>query len=242
VETYSTRSVQIPEQYARFERDIRARERHVDIIVVSWVVMGVFHVLYGLGLSAIIVTGAGSFPENDPALRVVMPVLAVLVLLFCLGLSMWYMLTAWGLHRRKRSARYSSYVLAGLLACTVCLLPLSLYAYWVLVGSIADMAFGRFAPAPAPTSRPAPTAATPQRSRKPTGPREVEVVPPESKMYRQDAGTYPRPHVALRTPPAGVPRYVREASQEPASRKSLSSMETIKEMPAPRMDGKDRRS
>ncbi len=235
METYRTSSVQIPEQYARFERDIRARERHVDIMVVSWVVMGVFHVLYGLGLSAIIVMGAGSFPENDPALRVVMPVLAVLVLLFCLALSMWYLLTAWGLHRRMRSARISSYILAGLLACTICLLPLSLYAYWVLVGSIADMAFGRFVPAP----RPAPEPEVQPRTRRPTGPREVEVVPPESKMYRQDAGTYPRPHVALRTPPAGVPRYVREAPQEPASRESLSSMETIKEMPAPRIEPGD---
>jgi hypothetical protein len=44
--------------------------------------------------------------------------------------------------------------------------------------------------------------------------------------------------VALRTPPAGVPRYDRE----PDSRESLSSMETIKEMPAPITDAKDKSS
>ncbi len=240
METYRTRSVQIPEQYARFERDIRAREKHVDIIAVTWIVMGVFHVLYGLGLSAVIVMGAGSFPENDPALRIVMPVLAVLVLLVCLGLSMWYLLTAWGLHRRRSAARFSSYILAGLLACTVFLLPLSLYAYWVLVGSIADMAFGRFAAAAPSASRPAP--APPPRTRKPTGPRGAEVVPPENRSVRPDAGIYPRPQVAIRTPPAGVPRYVPASPKEPSARESLSSMETIKEMPAPRTDGKGRSS
>jgi hypothetical protein len=240
VETYRTRSVQIPEQYARFERDIRARERHVDIIVVSWVVMGVFHVLYGLGLSALFVMGAGSFPDDDPAMRVVMPVLAVLVLLLCLALSLWYLLTAWGLHRRRRSARISSYVLAGLLACTVCLLPLSLYACWVLVGSIADMAFGRFAAASA--SKPAPPPAVQPRTRRPTGPRGAEVVPPENRTFRPDAAAYPRPHVALRTPPAGVPRYDPVDRQEPGPRESLGSMETIKEMPAPITDAKDKSS
>jgi hypothetical protein len=240
VETYRTRSVQIPEQYARFERDIRARERHIDIIVVSWIVMGVFHVLYGLGLSAIIVMGAGSLPEGDPAIRVVMPVLAVLVLLACVAMSGWYLLTAWGLHRRRRSARISSYILAGLLACTVCLLPLSLYAYWALVGSIADMAFGRFAPAPAPQG--AATAQARPRTRKPTGPRGAEVVPPENRTYRPDAGTYPRPHVALRTPPAGVPRHAPADVQEPGARESISSMETINEMPAPPAGAKEKGS
>lgn len=240
METYRTRSVRIPEQYARFERDIRARERHIDIIVVSWVVMGIFHVLYGLCLSAIIVMGAGSINENDPALRVAMPVLAVLVLLFCLALSVWYLLSAWGLHRRSGPARISSYILAGLLALTVCLLPLSLYAYWALVGSIADMAFGRFAPAPPAASPPAPD--TGPRTRKPTGPRGAEVVPPESRTARPDAGTYPRPAVALRTPPAGVPRYVREDQESPAGRDSISSMETVNEMPAPGKGGEDGRS
>ncbi|MBW2262086.1 MAG: hypothetical protein JRG91_08950 [Deltaproteobacteria bacterium] len=232
--------MQIPEQYARFERDIRARERHVDVMVVSWVVMGVFNVLYGLGLSAIIVMGAGSISGNDPTLRIVMPVFAVLVLLACIGLSVWYLLTAWGLHRRKRSARISSYVLAGLLACTVFLLPLSLYAYWVLVGSIADMAFGRFSPAPGNGGN----GVRPRlpRTRKPRGPRDVEVVPPENRTYRPNAGTYPKPHVAVRTPPAGVPRYVPTARQEPAARTSISSMETINDMPAPRTGGKNKSS
>jgi hypothetical protein len=183
-----------------------------------------------------------------------MPVFAVTVLLACIGMSVWFLLTAWGLHRRRRFARISSYILASLLAATIFLLPLSLYAFWVLVGDIADMAFGRFqttsaehelpeppqlpsrppwkaAPRPADgEKRPAPRPV--ERKRRPTGPREVEVVPPESKPYRVRTDTYPRPEVALRTPPAGVPRYVGESSNEKAGQ-DYSSMETVKEIPAP---------
>jgi hypothetical protein len=172
-----------------------------------------------------------------------MPAMAVAVLLACIGMAVWYLLTAWGLHRRTRSGRISSYVLAGILAATVCLLPLSLYAFWVLVGNVADMAFGRFQGAERPEQAPQPPRPSPApvqepaRERRETGPRSAVVVPPRNQPLRPGVGTYPRPDVALRTPPTGVPRYV-AGRDDPAprqERKDLNSMETLDQMPAPRI-------
>lgn len=255
METYRTRSVAIPEPYLRFKSEIRARERHLDILVVAWVVMGAFYVLYGLGLSALLIVAVGTLPDgSDPALRLIMPLFAVAVLLTCLGMSAWYLLTAWGLHRRTRWARISSYVVAGVLAATVCLLPLSLYAFWALIGSVADMAFGRFEqavsgrpgtgaepmpePAPSPGLQPPDPAAAPARSRerRETGPRSAAVVPPESQPFRPGVGTYPKPHVAQRTPPTGIPKYAPDvAGHVTREKKDLSTMETIDDMPAPKV-------
>jgi hypothetical protein len=206
VQGYETRSVRIPEAYARFEADIRSREGHLDIVVVAWVVMGIFYVLYGLGVSALIVVLMSTLPgESDAAMRIVMPLVAVACLVACAGVGTWFLITAWGLHRRTRPARISSYVLAGLLAATICLLPLGIYAFWVLMGPVTDMAFGRFgagsagAPGHVPRTRAAGGAARPSPSL-----RSAEVLPPRQRL--------PTPRCAPRRRASRATRAVRTAT------------------------------
>lgn len=236
MEPSSTRSVQIPEAYLRFEAEIRNRERHLDILVVTWIVLGISCVVCGIGGAALVVFAAGSAAQaGDPALRVVMPIVAVLILVGLSGMGLWYLLTAWGLHRRRQSARFASYVLAGLLAVTICFLPLALYAFWLLVGQIADMAFGRYDRPPG--ERPG---AAPGPAREQEGPRTAEVLPPRVKRATPGYGSYPIPAAAARTPPAGIHRYYREGPQvPPADHKDISTMTTVSEMPAPGIHGQE---
>jgi hypothetical protein len=235
VQGYETRSVRIPEAYARFEADIRSREGHLDIVVVAWVVMGIFYVLYGLGVSALIVVLMSTLPgESDAAMRIVMPLVAVACLVACAGVGTWFLITAWGLHRRTRPARISSYVLAGLLAATICLLPLGIYAFWVLMGPVTDMAFGRFgagsagAPGHVPRTRAAGGAARPSPSL-----RSAEVLPPRQRLATPGLGAYPRPDPTLRTPPAGIPRYASGANGNGPKEQDITRLETVRDLPSP---------
>jgi hypothetical protein len=162
--------------------------------------------------------------------------LAIASLLACLVVAGWFLITAWGLHRRKRSGRISSYVLSGLLVLTGCFLPLGIYALWVLIGRVTDMAFGIFPDATektrvqVPTSHPAPsaTAQAPKRER------NLTPLPPSSRPRRAGIESYPKPPVATTTPPTGVPKHMPQPSpQGLLHRQDINSLPTVQDMPAP---------
>lgn len=237
-DTYSTRSVAVPSDYLSYERSIRHREKHIDIVAVIMIVLGALEVLFGLASSGILVFAGLESGQSDPALRVVFPVMAVCILLVSLAMAIWLFLTGWGLHRRTKSARISTYVLGGLFCLNPMLIPVGIYALWTVAGEIANMAFGSFAqrlaPPVAKVERPDPAA------------RQPTPLPPDPRNRRAGSRSYPRPPVGVPTPPAGVARPCAgpqrdqpsgEACQPPATSPApaghLDSLATVKDMPSP---------
>lgn len=248
METLQTRSVQIPPDYHTMERAIRSREKHLDILVVLWVVVGVFYVAYGLALAAIMVIFAGTDGSLDPDLRLVLPILAIATLLTCLVMAGWFMITAWGLHRRRGFGRVSSYVLAVLLILTGCFMPVGIYGLWVLVGRYTDMAFGHFPEGKQPILVKAAPASRPPRPAPPRQ-RNLTPLPPDSRPRRAGLESYPRPPVAATTPPMGVPRHMPGGSDatgggqgQDGRRSDINSLPTVQDMPAPTVGKKSRSS
>lgn len=223
MDEYETRSIAVPRAFASLERRIRARERHLDIVVVTWVVTGVFLAVLGLAAGGTLVGVAGMSEGIDPEVRIALPLVAVAAMLGCLVLSGAFLVTAWGLHRRRRFGRVCSWVLAGLLVAGVCSAPLGVYAFWVLGGRITDMAFGRFPDTP--------SGAAPRT-------RNLTPLPPDSRPRRTGMESYPRPPVAATTPPMGVPRQAPEdpppaAGPQPAEPPAgLDALPTVQDLPA----------
>ncbi len=233
VDTYQTRSVAIPDGYHSLEKRIRSREKHLDVLSVAFILVGVFYVLYGLAVAAVLVLVAGTDEGLDPQLRIVLPLLAIGSLLSCLVMSGWFFITAWGLHRRMRSGRISSYVLSVILLLTLCMAPLGVYALWALIGKVTDMAFGIFEDV-----KGAPKPSVAARSRE----RSLTPLPPSTRPRRAGIESYPRPPVAATTPPMGVPRHqpsarevhpVHAVPQADHVQGDIASLPTVQDLPSP---------
>jgi hypothetical protein len=137
---------------------VEKRRKHIRILSVVLIVMGILFVVTGLALGGLFISSPLWDPHMKESDKVLLPVVGVLFLLFCMVFGIWPTISAWAIRKGREWGRWSAVLFCALtspMACgSLCCLPVTIWGIWALVGPEADGVFGH-EPKPPPHLVPA---------------------------------------------------------------------------------------